>query len=73
MSDTKQPTRYAIVWAIGKDLYTHEDENSTIVSYSKKEVEEQGLPLYDEMIPNLTEKDGKAAVSLWALNMYFGV
>ena len=65
--------RYAIVWAIGKDLFTHEDETDTVVSYSKEEVEKQGLPLYDEMIPDLKEEDGKAAVSLWALNMYFGV
>lgn len=66
-------TKYAIVWATGKELYTHSDSAETAL-YDEAEIQRENIPFWTSAPASWpVEQDGRVAVPVEALNILLGL
>lgn len=64
--------KYAIVWREGKELYTHSDDNGTIL-FSLEELSRDKVPVWEEPIWTVASENSKVAVPSEDLNEFLGI
>ena len=65
--------KYVIVWASGKDLYTHSDPSGETILYTAEEIRQDEVPSYLHEVETIVESVGRVAVPVEALNRFLGV